>query len=49
MVVFSEPIQTIIKLLYQIIWKKTIVNNAQAYFQEPIDGVNTIYTCRYFF
>lgn len=26
-----------------------IVDNAQAYFNEPIDGIDTIYTCRKFF
>ena len=26
-----------------------IVDNAQAYFQEPISGIDTIYTCRKFF
>ena len=26
-----------------------IVDNAQAYFNEPIDGADTIYTCRKFF
>lgn len=26
-----------------------IVDNAQAYFQKPVDGVDTIYTCRKFF
>lgn len=26
-----------------------IVDNAQAYFQEPIEGVDTLYTCRKFF
>ena len=26
-----------------------IVDNAQAYFQEPIDGFDTLYTCRKFF
>lgn len=29
--------------------KKVIVDNAQAYFQEPIKGIDTIYTCRKFF
>lgn len=28
---------------------KVIVDNAQAYFQEPIPGVDTLYTCRKFF
>lgn len=26
-----------------------IVDNAQAYFQEPVEGIDTIYTCRKFF
>lgn len=26
-----------------------IVDNAQAYFEEPLDGINTFYTCRKFF
>lgn len=29
--------------------KRVIVDNAQAYFQNPIDGLDTIYTCRKFF
>lgn len=28
---------------------KIIVDNAQAYFQAPIDGIDTLYTCRKFF
>lgn len=28
---------------------KVIVDNAQAYFQKPVEGVDTIYTCRKFF
>ena len=28
---------------------RIIVDNAQAYFQEPISGVDTLYTCRKFF
>lgn len=28
---------------------KIIIDNAQAYFQNPLDGVDTIYTCRKFF
>ncbi len=28
---------------------KIIVDNAQAYFAEPIDGIDTLYTCRKFF
>lgn len=28
---------------------KTIVDNAQAYFDEPLSGIDTIYTCRKFF
>lgn len=30
-------------------YKRVIVDNAQAYFQEPVPGVDTIYTCRKFF
>ena len=30
-------------------YKNVIVDNAQAYFQSPIKGVDTIYTCRKFF
>ena len=26
-----------------------IVDNAQSYFQEPINGIDTLYTCRKFF
>lgn len=29
--------------------KRVIVDNAQAYFQKPVEGVDTIYTCRKFF
>lgn len=29
--------------------KNVIVDNAQAYFQSPIDGIDTLYTCRKFF
>lgn len=29
--------------------KHIIVDNAQAYFQEPISGIDTLYTCRKFF
>lgn len=31
------------------LYKKVILDNVQAYFQPPIDGVDTIYTCRKFF
>lgn len=30
-------------------YKRVIVDNAQAYFQMPVNGVDTIYTCRKFF
>ncbi|MDO5787123.1 MAG: hypothetical protein Q4P09_05365 [Phascolarctobacterium sp.] len=30
-------------------FKNVIVDNAQAYFQEPVDGVDTLYTCRKYF
>lgn len=30
-------------------YSRLIVDNAQAYFQMPIDGVDTLYTCRKFF
>lgn len=30
-------------------YKKVIVDNVQAYFQEPIKGIDTLYTCRKFF
>lgn len=30
-------------------YKRVIVDNAQSYFQEPIPGVDTIYTCRKYF
>ena len=29
--------------------RNIIVDNAQSYFQEPIDGIDTVYTCRKFF
>lgn len=30
-------------------YKRVIVDNAQAYFYEPIQGIDTLYTCRKFF
>lgn len=30
-------------------YERIIVDNAQAYFQEPVSGVDTLYTCRKFF
>lgn len=30
-------------------YKRIIVDNAQSYFQEPVPGVDTIYTCRKYF
>lgn len=33
----------------QSLGKQIIVDNAQAYFQEPIQGIDTLYTCRKFF
>ena len=30
-------------------YKRIIVDNAQAYFQKPINGIDTLYTCRKFF
>lgn len=30
-------------------YERVILDNAQAYFQEPIPGIDTIYTCRKFF
>lgn len=30
-------------------YKKVIVDNTQAYFQEPLEGVDTLYTCRKFY
>ncbi len=30
-------------------YKRVIVDNANAYFQEPVDGVDTLYTCRKWF
>lgn len=29
--------------------ERVIVDNAQAYFQEPVDGIDTLYSCRKFF
>lgn len=29
--------------------EKTIIDNAQAYYQKPLEGVDTLYTCRKFF
>ena len=34
---------------YSNIYKRVIVDNAQAYFQMPVNGVDTLYTCRKFF
>lgn len=36
-------------LMMAQIYKNIIIDNAQAYFQEPVDGVDTLYTCRKFF
>ena len=30
-------------------YQNLIIDNVQAYFQEPIEGIDTIYTCRKFF
>ncbi len=30
-------------------YERIIVDNAQSYFQEPVEGVDTLYTCRKFF
>ena len=30
-------------------YKNIIIDNAQAYFQKPVKGIDTIYTCRKFF
>jgi len=30
-------------------YKRIIVDNTQAFFQEPVDGIDTIYSCRKFF
>lgn len=30
-------------------YKNVIVDNAQAYFQKPIEGIDTLYSCRKFF
>lgn len=30
-------------------YKRIIVDNAQAYFQQPVKGIDTLYTCRKFF
>lgn len=34
---------------YKARYKKIIVDNAQAFFDEPIEGVDTLYTCRKYF
>ncbi len=34
---------------FSLKYKNIIVDNAQAYFQMPVDGIDTIYTCRKFF
>lgn len=34
---------------YHQIFGRVVVDNVQAYFQEPVPGVDTIYTCRKFF
>lgn len=34
---------------YRYKYKNIIVDNAQAYFEQPLHGVNTLYTCRKFF
>lgn len=30
-------------------WKNIIIDNVQAFFQRPVDGVDTVYSCRKFF
>lgn len=40
----NEKIETIRKK-----YEKLIVDNVQAYFQKPVQGIDTIYTCRKFF
>ncbi|MFR3431475.1 MAG: hypothetical protein ACLTTH_15965 [Holdemanella porci] len=35
--------------VYKDKYKNLIVDNAQAYFQMPIEGIDTLYTCRKFF
>lgn len=35
--------------IYNGKYKNIIVDNAQAYFQMPVDGIDTLYTCRKFF
>lgn len=34
---------------YRTKYKRVIVDNVQAYFQMPVEGIDTIYTCRKFF
>jgi len=45
---FSQLSERIIKKLKEI-YKQIILDNAHAFFQRPIEGINTIYTCRKFF
>ena len=35
--------------VYKKQFERVIFDNAQAYFQKPVDGVDTLYTCRKFF
>ena len=42
---FSEEKIKILKSKYE----RVLVDNAQAYFQMPVDGVDTLYTCRKYF
>jgi len=30
-------------------WKRIIFDNVQAFFQKPVDGIDTVYSCRKFF
>lgn len=45
---YGQLSEMIIKNLKKI-YKRIIVDNTQAYFMEPVDGVDTIYSCRKFF
>ncbi len=45
---YGQLSQEVIKEFYDK-YGKVILDNAQAYFQMPVDGVDTLYTCRKFF
>lgn len=46
---YGQLDETSIRRLMRIYGNRIIVDNVQAFFQKPVDGVDTIYGCRKFF